>query len=177
MIAVVGASGVGKDSVMAGMVAADPSLRMVRRVITRAADAGGEDFTPASLEEFEDIVAQGGFWLHWAAHGLRYGIPVAVGDELHAGGWVLVNLSRGVLAEAQALTKGLVVLELTASADVLAERLSARGRETKAGVAARLKRADFALPAGLHQVHRIDNSGPFDQTVAAALTRLHPERA
>ena len=36
MIAVVGPSGVGKDSVMAGLLEARPALRRVRRVITRA---------------------------------------------------------------------------------------------------------------------------------------------
>ena len=43
-IAVVGPSGVGKDSVMQGMAARDPRIVLARRVITRPSDAGGEDF-------------------------------------------------------------------------------------------------------------------------------------
>ena len=48
MIAVVGPSGVGKDTVTQALVDAAPQLSLVRRVITRAADAGGEDYDAAS---------------------------------------------------------------------------------------------------------------------------------
>ncbi|HMB13658.1 MAG TPA: phosphonate metabolism protein/1,5-bisphosphokinase (PRPP-forming) PhnN, partial [Roseovarius sp.] len=46
LIAVVGPSGVGKDTLMRAMVAERPNLRRVRRVITRRADDGGEGHEP-----------------------------------------------------------------------------------------------------------------------------------
>ena len=49
LIAVVGPSGVGKDSVMAGLHGAIPDLHLVRRVITRAPDLGGEDYDAVSV--------------------------------------------------------------------------------------------------------------------------------
>ena len=175
LIAVVGPSGVGKDSVMAGLVSARPGLRVVRRVITRAADAGGEDFEPVNLVEFERRAAAGDFLLDWPAHGLRYGIPATVQDDL-AKGDVLANLSRGVLAQAQALLPQVIVLSLTARPDTLAARLGARGREDGADMAARLARPAPDLPPGL-TVLTIANDGPLAETVAAALAALYPGKS
>ena len=42
LFVVVGASGAGKDTLIAGALAADPRLHWARRVITRPAVAGGE---------------------------------------------------------------------------------------------------------------------------------------
>ncbi|TNF62780.1 MAG: phosphonate metabolism protein/1,5-bisphosphokinase (PRPP-forming) PhnN, partial [Rhodobacteraceae bacterium] len=123
LIAVVGPSGVGKDSVMSGIAAACPAIGVVRRTITRPADLGGEAFDAVSDETFETMRAAGAFCLSWSAHGLSYGLPIALAARVAAGGEVLANLSRGVLAEAAAAFPGLIVLELTASPDILARRL------------------------------------------------------
>ena len=172
-IALVGPSGVGKDSVMAGLVARDARLALVRRVITRPSEAGGEDFEGVDDATFDKLVAQGAFALHWAAHGLRYGIPATVGTDLAAGRDVLANLSRSVLPAAQARFDPCLIINLTARRDVLAQRLAARGRETAQDIARRLVRADYALPAGVAAV-TIDNSGDLDTTVEAVLALLYP---
>ena len=75
LIAVVGPSGVGKDSVMAGLVLRQAKLHLVRRMITRPANVGGEAFDAVTEQEFAQHVANQTFVLHWQAHGLRYGIP------------------------------------------------------------------------------------------------------
>ena len=174
LIAVVGPSGVGKDSVIAGLLAARPGLRAVRRVITRAPDAGGEDFLSVSPAEFARMAGDGAFILHWTAHGLSYGIPLAVRDDL-AQGDVLANLSRGVLGQARSLLP-VVVLSLTAGPETLAQRLGARGREAGADLAARLARPAPDLPQNLH-VLTISNDGPLHDTVQAALAALYPASA
>lgn len=174
LIAVVGPSGVGKDSVMAGLCARRPELAPVQRVITRDADLGGEDFTPASVRTFDAMREAGHFVLHWGAHGLFYGIPRCVLDDLAAGHDRIANLSRSVLKQARAVFGRLTVLHLTASPEVLAARLAGRGRETAAEIAARLARAGDGLPAGLELVE-IANDGPLAQTVEAALVALYPE--
>ena len=51
-IAVIGPSGVGKDSVMEAMVAGNPKIVLARRVITRPSEAGGEAFDGVSEAEF-----------------------------------------------------------------------------------------------------------------------------
>ena len=75
LIAVVGPSGVGKDSVMAGLVLRRTKLQLVRWMITRSANVGGEAFDAVIEQEFAQHVANQTFVLHWQAHGLRYGIP------------------------------------------------------------------------------------------------------
>lgn len=162
LVLVVGPSGAGKDTLMdaaRARIGDDPRLRFVRREITRPANAGGEDHVPVDAATFAARRAAGAYALHWEAHGLGYGIPADIARDLAAGRTVVANVSRGVIAEAAARYPAMV-LEITASAAVLAARLAARGRETEADVAARLARA-VALPAGV-AVTRVLN----DRTVA-----------
>jgi ribose 1,5-bisphosphokinase len=175
-IAVVGPSGVGKDTLMRAMVAARPGLRRVRRVITRPADPQGEGHEAVSEAEFATRLDEGGFALHWRAHGLRYGVPVGIGLDLATGRDLLVNLSRGVLAEAQARFQPFAVLHLVADPQVLAARLAARGREAGAEIGERLAAAAQALPEGVGPVVEIDTDAPVERLVRRALGRLYRVR-
>ncbi|MCB1334729.1 MAG: phosphonate metabolism protein/1,5-bisphosphokinase (PRPP-forming) PhnN [Roseivivax sp.] len=176
LIAIVGPSGVGKDSVLAGLLAADPGLCAARRVITRAPEPGGEDHEPVDEAEFHRRRAAGAFSLSWGAHGLYYGIGVDVPDQVAAGAQVLANLSRGVLAEAGTAFAALTVLHVTAEPTVLAARLRARGREDDAGIAARLSRSAKPLPAGL-DIRELRNDGTLAEAVSRARALLQPVRA
>lgn len=160
---------------MAGLQAARPGLAIARRVITRSADLGGEDFDPVSEAAFMQARDRGEFVLHWGAHGLFYGIPLTVQSELDAGQDVLANLSRGVLLLAHQRFAGVIVLQLTASPAVLAERLAGRGRETADQIAARLARSVDPLVAGLNVV-TVSNDGTLAQTITQALRALYPVR-
>ncbi|MES0825845.1 AAA family ATPase [Ruegeria sp. SCP11] len=177
VIAVVGPSGVGKDSVMEALEARVPSIVRARRVITRPEGEEGEDFDRVSVERFQQLVGQDVFALHWPAHGLFYGVPKDIGDLRQQADAVLVNLSRSVLLRAQEVFGDLVVISLTADPQVLARRLSVRGRESSTEQARRLARAQAPLPEGLARVIEIDNSGPLDATIGAILAQLQPERA
>jgi ribose 1,5-bisphosphokinase len=173
-IAVVGPSGVGKDAVMAGLCAARPDLLRVRRLITRDANAGGEDHEAVSDADFAARVAAGAFALHWQAHGLSYGIPRDVLDVVLSGRDALANLSRSMLGQAAAVFGSVTVLHVTATPEVLAQRLAARGREGEVEIAQRLARPAPAFPPDL-PIIEIDNSGAIDQAVRAALAALYPD--
>lgn len=173
VIGVVGPSGVGKDTVMEALAAADSRVRLVRRVITREAGAGGEKSVGASDAEFDALVAEDGFALWWAAHGLRYGVPRAAVADDGVAEIVLVNLSRSVLDRARASFGDFAVLSLTADVATLAARLAARGRETAAEIQSRLARAGSVRPTGA-DVIEIANDGDLDNTVKRALAALQP---
>lgn len=175
LIAVVGPSGVGKDSVMAGMIAACPDMRLVRRSITRAPDLGGEDYDALTPDAFDAAAKRGAFCVHWSAHGLSYGIPADVLTDVQRGKDCLANFSRSALEQANAIFPNLTVLNITASPATLAKRLAGRGRETEAEIAARLAQADKALPSGLNVV-TITNDGALEATIAQALAALQPAR-
>lgn len=172
--AVVGPSGAGKDTLMAEVKRARPEVVLARRVITRPAEAGGEPFEGVSAAEFESLAAIGAFLLSWDAHGLRYGVPARIEDDLSSGRDVLANLSRRALPEALARRPDMIILNITATPDILAKRLHARGREAAADRARRLARS-VPLPVGARIV-TIDNSGPLADAVAAILAALDAER-
>lgn len=176
LIAVVGPSGVGKDSLMAALVEARPSLSLVRRVITRAADKGGEDFDAVSEAEFATMAAADMFALHWHAHNLRYGIRRSTIDAVLQGSDMLINLSRGVLRDAGALVPDFVVVNVTARPETLAARLRGRGRETPEDIAARLARSVKPLPEDLNIIE-LSNDGALQDTVQTGLAILFPEDA
>ena len=168
LIGVVGPSGAGKDTLLAGARAAlagDRRFRFVQRAITRPAGAGGEDHRPLDRAGFEAERIAGRFALWWEAHGLLYGIPTDI-DPAQV---TIANLSRTVLAEADHRFP-LLVLEITASPDLLAARLAARGRETPVEVAERLARQK-PLPRGLRVV-QVMNDGPVEQGIARVLAAL-----
>lgn len=175
LIAVVGPSGVGKDSVMQGIADATPGLHMVRRVITRAPGLGGEDYEAVSADRFQEMAQNGAFAVHWGAHGLFYGIPQAVRARVSAGTDCLANFSRKALQAGADAFENFVVLNVTARPETVTARLAARGRETEAEIAKRLAEADKPLPPGLDVIH-LPNDGPLDQTVAHALALLQPAR-
>ncbi|MEO1551544.1 MAG: phosphonate metabolism protein/1,5-bisphosphokinase (PRPP-forming) PhnN [Pseudomonadota bacterium] len=170
-IACVGPSGAGKDTVMEAVRAARPTIGLARRVITRPEASGGEDFEGVSEAEFQERLKAGAFVLSWQAHGLHYGIPNKVVDQIVGGETLCINLSRAVLDQANQVLPGLLVLDITARSEVLAARLKARGRETAQEIADRLARPAPVLPDGLTLV-RIDNSGALLDTVSAVLDAL-----
>ncbi len=173
IFAVVGPSGAGKDTLIAGAAAARPDLHVVRRVITRPTEAGGEDFEGVTPSAFAVRKAAGEFAVDWSAHGLRYGIPHSQVDRP---GDLVFNCSRAALTAAQAAFCDLRVILVTAPSATLAERLAARGREDIADIRARLARADFQLPNGI-QATTIINDSTAEQGIERLLAALQPVRA
>ncbi|SHG47620.1 phosphonate metabolism protein/1,5-bisphosphokinase (PRPP-forming) PhnN [Cognatishimia maritima] len=173
LIAVVGPSGVGKDSVMQGIHDRAPNFHLVRRVITRAPELGGEDYDAVSVAEFEQMAQSGAFAVHWGAHGLYYGIPNSVLSLLEAGTDCLANFSRKALTRGADVFPRFSVLHITAQPETLAARLAGRGRETEEEIAKRLAQANKPLPDGL-DVLDLANDGPLDQTITRAVALLQP---
>lgn len=172
VFAVVGPSGAGKDTLLGGLAAAGLAHR-VRRVITRPPRPGDEPFEGVSAAEFDRRLAAGDFALHWSAHGLSYGLPLAEFAARTRGQDVVFNGSRAVLAQAAAVFPGLGVILIEAPPEFLAARIAARGREGAGDIAARLAREAGPLPEGL-PVIRVVNDGTPEQGVARLVAALQP---
>lgn len=174
LVLVVGPSGAGKDTLMAAtaaLAAEEPRLRLVQRHVTRPRDAGGEAHRPVSVADYEAARAAGRYCLAWSAHGLHYGIPAEVVGAVRDGAIAVVNGSRKVLPEALALGVPVAVIQITAPPDVLAARLSQRGRESADDIRARLAR-EAALPALDCPVVTVMNDGTVAEGEARFLAAL-----
>lgn len=159
-VAVVGPSGAGKDTLIAyarERFAGDGAIEFVRRVITRPSDAASEDHDTLADAAFDEAENAGAFAVSWPAHGLRYGLPGSVDTAIARGHVAVANISRGAIALIKARYANVVVAEITAAPEILAQRLSARGRESRGEVLARLARSAEleAVPGAV----RIENSG------------------
>jgi len=152
---VVGASGVGKDTLIDSAKAAlagDGHFVFARRTITRPPDAGGEDHRAVTAQEFARLRDAGRFLVAWSAHDLDYGLPIEIAQELAGGRHVIANGTRAAIADAVARVARLVVVEITAPPHLVARRLATRGRESDAQIAERLARETPPYPAGVEVV-------------------------
>lgn len=148
LILVVGPSGVGKDSLLDSArqsFASEDRFVFVKRYITRSADAGGEEHIELSPREFDVYVTEAKLAMHWEAHGYRYGLPIEIINELEDGKCVIANVSRNIIHEACERFDNLSVLNVTATAEILHERLSDRGRESVEEIRRRLDRQASAI--------------------------------
>ncbi|NLR98481.1 phosphonate metabolism protein/1,5-bisphosphokinase (PRPP-forming) PhnN [Rhizobium sp. P38BS-XIX] len=171
---VVGPSGAGKDTLMnlaAQHFAGRSDVHFVRRVITRDGDAGNEDHRSVSEADFDAMERSSAFAVSWEAHGLKYGIPADVADELTRGNLVIANGSRSALHRFQTAFPRLKVINVTATREVLAERLMARGRESREDVLKRLERSSLTVE-GSYDVADIDNSGTLEEAERAIISVL-----
>ena len=125
-------------------------------------DAGGEEFDAVTVAHFRNLRDNGAFVLSWEAHGLCYGIPKSVNEVLVESKDAIVNLSRGVVREAERVFPTVEVIHLAASPEVLAERLPARGREPAEEIDKRLSREASSEPKG---VKPVNNDRPLGLTL------------
>lgn len=166
LVYVMGPSGSGKDSVLEYARSHRLLLRVpvhfARRYITRPASSGGENHIPLSREAFKTLLLRGAFALHWESHGNLYGIGRAIDEHIQRGEIVVINGARRSLDVAAERYHSLLPVEIRTSADILEQRLRHRGRESEAGIAARLADAEHYIcdhPA----LVRIENSGPLEE--------------
>lgn len=162
---VVGPSGAGKDTLIdaaRSRFAERPDIVFPRRTITRVDDTA-EPHIAVSNAQFEQMERDGAFFLSWRAHGLAYGIPKTVLDDLRAEKTAVVNISRRVIDEAREAWQHCHVLHIAVKPEVLQARLLARGRETPYEIIRRLSRD--ALVQEAPWVSRIDNSGALESAV------------
>ena len=172
---VVGASGVGKDTLMQyarDTLHDEHAVLFAHRYITRPAGAGGENHIALTLPEFELRKRYGLFAMTWQSHGLHYAIGTEIDTWLAAGLTIVVNGSRSYIPTARRRYPDLKVIWISAGHKLVAARLARRGRESQNEIAARLarnRRVDVEPPGGaLH----IRNDGALESAGARLVELL-----
>ena len=188
-VAIVGPSGAGKDTVINAVhevLANNEDFLFTRRIITRQSGIsrqnrqdenskklGNEDNIEVSVAKFQKLLDQDAFSMHWFAHGICYGLPADIENDVKQGKIVIANISRNSLGMAKKLFDHVFVVEINAPAQILKERLINRKRESKSDIAERLERANvpIQLPDGAAYCY-IDNSGDVKIAVGKLLAIL-----
>jgi guanylate kinase len=147
VIVIIGPGGVGKGTVVARVVEADPRLWLSRSWTTRPKRPSEPDdaYTFVDRPTFESGIADDRF-LEWDEHfGNLYGTPIPdppPGEDI-----VLEIDINGARQVRQRIPDARVILIEPPSRDALEQRLVARG-DRPADVAARLARADMEVGQG-----------------------------
>ena len=173
-----GPSGAGKDSLLDWLrqhLPPDLPVQWARRTISRPAMPGCEVHESTTPEAHAALRAANAFALEWEANGLAYGVRHGELEPMSQGCWLLVNGSRAYLPEALLRYPALVAVHITASPEVLRQRLQARGRESSDEVEQRVQRAlRFLAPPGTAGIEvrndtRLEDAG---QQLLRALEQL-----
>lgn len=143
LLLVVGPSGAGKDTLIGLAQAActgDTNVVFPQRIVTREASSF-ENNEAVSPMQFGQMLAHGDFAFQWEAHGLRYGVPRSIVEDIRAGHAVVVNASRTIVEFARRSYANVTVVSVTAPPEMLAQRLAARARPSDGQLDDRLRRA------------------------------------
>jgi ribose 1,5-bisphosphokinase len=163
LVYIIGASGVGKDSLMhyaRQQLNGSIPLIFAHRYITRPATEGSENHVALTAEEFRSRKAQGLFALDWESHGLYYGIGIEIDVWMQKGSHVVVNGSRQYLPVAKERYPDMIPIVIEADPEIIRHRLESRGREKEEEIELRIKRQPSLDVAGLI---RISNNGLLDE--------------
>ena len=162
---VVGASGVGKDSLIAyarERLATTHAIVFAHRYITRPAEPGNENHVELTGPEFAQRERLGLFAMTWDSHGYRYGVGVEIDAWLARGLSVVVNGSRDFVPSVRLRYPEIGIVWVSAPPAVVESRLQNRGRESRAEIEARLARNSRLGVAAPDDVLRIDNDGSLE---------------
>ncbi|MHA1519256.1 MAG: hypothetical protein ACTSRK_03645 [Promethearchaeota archaeon] len=132
---VVGNSGSGKDSVIAGVKSMWnlnnpmlPSIKVPKRFITRPSHES-EDFVSITSEDFKIMKDEDKFAFWWHIYELDYGVPASIFDWLKEGSFVLVNVSRNIISQVKYQIPKTQIVFVKVPFEVTKARILSRGRE------------------------------------------------
>jgi guanylate kinase len=159
---ITGPSGVGKGTLIRGLLERVPELELSVSATTRAPRPGehdGVDYHFLTPEEFEARVAAGDFVEHAEYSGNRYGtLRSELDRRLSQGGGVVLEIEvQGARQVRRAMPDAVAVFIAPPSRDALRARLVGRGTDSPEEVEARLRTAERELEAQPEFAHVIVN--------------------
>jgi guanylate kinase len=149
---ITGPSGVGKGTLIRGLMERLPELELSVSATTRAPRAGereGVDYHFLTREEFDRRVAQGEFVEHADYAGRSYGtLRSELEDRVRAGSPVVLEIEvQGARQVREALPEAVQVFIAPPSLQALRTRLTTRGTDDSEEVERRLQVAEQELAA------------------------------
>jgi phosphonate metabolism protein PhnN/1,5-bisphosphokinase (PRPP-forming) len=164
IVLIVGASGVGKDSLLKS-IQNQTDAKFIRRYITREPDANESNFY---LDEnaFLQRQEQDFFLSTWQAHNNLYGIARPHIEP----GVNIISISRGAIKDFEKAYEDVTTIHITLSKEELEKRLRARGREDENAIQKRLNRTYPKIEA--KKLIEFDNSDPLKIASQNFLTLL-----
>jgi phosphonate metabolism protein PhnN/1,5-bisphosphokinase (PRPP-forming) len=150
IILIVGASGVGKDTLLKS-IKDKTDINFVKRYITRVPDDNEHNYY-IDDEAFEKLKQEDFFISTWEAHTNKY----AIAKNQIVDGLNLISISRGAIKDFENYFDNVITIEITLSKDMLYKRLKNRGRETEEQIQKRLERSYNKIEA--KQIIQFDNS-------------------
>lgn len=172
-VLIVGPSGAGKDTLIAGArtaCAEAANVAFPRRVVTRAI-SDAEDHDSLDVADFGRAVKNGKFALWWEAHGHKYGVLNSVDVAIRAGSVVVTNVSRAIVSAVRQRYAHVETVLVTAPPDVLTSRLARRLRQTDGSLTQRVKRNDLFVD--FRADHVIETTGTPDIALRRLLEVIH----
>jgi phosphonate metabolism protein PhnN/1,5-bisphosphokinase (PRPP-forming) len=175
IIAVVGPSGSGKDTLLryaAGAFAQRQDIVLARRYITRPPDHNEDNYFIDPVG-FSHLRKSGFFLSTWEAHCNYYGIARHSIDGSNGYSTIICSISRSAILDFEKTCTTTTIL-VTARKDILRQRLLARSRESGKEIEQRLGLAAQKVRA--KNLITFDNSGELDKSCAgftALLKQLH----
>jgi guanylate kinase len=159
---ITGPSGVGKGTLIRGLLERVPELELSVSATTRAPRPGereGMEYHFMTKEEFERRAAAGSFVEHAAYSGNRYGtLRSELERRLEAGAPVVLEIEvQGARQVREAMPEAVAVFIAPPSRDALRVRLVGRGTDAPEQVDERLRTADQELEAQPEFAHVIIN--------------------
>ena len=178
-----GPSGAGKDSVLAAALGRDDRLARVVTAKTRAPRPGERDGVHhlfLSDQQFDDLVAGGGFLEHATVYGHRSGVPRDQVERLLAEGKTVVLRTdvQGARTLRAKIPEALLIFLTVPDLDDLERRLRGRATEDEAAMRRRLAiaRQEMAEADGFDHVI-VNGEGRLDAAVDELLAVIDRERA
>ena len=141
-----GASGAGKDSLIQYArqhLAKLKSIKFAKRYITRPPNTAIEgNHYAISPVEFDRLLKNDYFAMHWSRHGFQYGISKEIDIWLKEGKGVIINGSRQYYLKALNDYPGLHAVLIQADLGILRKRLLMRRRDSPENIEKRMRWAE-----------------------------------
>jgi len=182
LVVISGPSGVGKDSVLAGLKARGGSYHFAVTATTRSPRPGevdGRSYHFLTRQRFEEIAAAGGLMENAVVYNERYGVPKAEVREALARGQDVVMRTdiQGVATIKAAVPQAVTIFLAPASFAELEERLRLRGADSEEQLRLRLATARREMDAACHFDHVVVNAeGRLEEAVAQVERIIDAER-